>query len=83
MSDKHRSIGERLARAKSPEAIQAVLDAWVANWADDQMGIVEQLEFAARTGDRDTLISAIGQMRATTEKRMIGLRGVLHRLVNK
>lgn len=76
-SDKHRSISERLHRAKSPEARAAVLEAWVRNWEHDQMDILAQIEAGIRHMDRDTLISSAGQLRAITDKRMVGLRNVL------
>lgn len=76
-SDKHRSISERLRRAKSPESRSAVLEAWVKNWEDDQMDVLAQIEAGIRHSDRDTLASAAGQLRAITDKRMAGLRNVL------
>lgn len=79
-SDKHRSIGERIKRAKSPEARAATLDAWVRNWEEDQMAVLEMIEEGVRTMDPDLLQPGAGQLRALTLKRMQGLRNVLRLL---
>lgn len=74
---KHRSIGERLRRAKTPEARQETLQAWVKNWEQDQQEIVSQFENGVSQRDWDALASATGQLKAVTQKRMIALRGVI------
>lgn len=76
-SDKHRSIGERLRRAKSPEARAETLAAWVDNWEQDQIAVVELIEEGVRTMDPDLLQPGAGQLRALTTKRMQALRNVL------
>lgn len=76
-SDKHRSIGERLRRAKTPEALAATLAAWVDNWERDQIAVLEMIEEGVRTMDPDLLQPGAGQLRALTAKRMQALRNVL------
>lgn len=77
---KHRSIGERLRKARSPEARRQLLTDWAANWRADQMDIVRQLEDAIRAADHDALCSATGQLKAVTEKRFEGLTNLLRKL---
>lgn len=77
---KHRSISERLARAKSPEARASVLSDWVSNWRDDQLDIVRQLEQAIQTMDYNAFCSATGQLKAVTEKRLDALQKIFEKL---
>lgn len=77
---KHRSIGERLSRAKSPEAREELLKDWVANWQADQMGIVRQFQHALQTMDYDALCIATGELKAVSQKRFPALERVLRTL---
>lgn len=83
---KHRSIGQRLKSARSPEALHATLADWAADWRRDQMDILRQLELAIGDDpeaiDYDALCSATGQLRSVTEKRFEGLVGVIRRLTD-
>ena len=77
---KHRSIGERLDRARSPEAIRETLRDWVANWHDDQKNIVAQFEYGTSHMDSDVLATATGQLKAVTQKRFEALAKIIERL---
>lgn len=73
----HRSISQRLKRAKSLEAKQATAMEWSLHWFDEQMQLIEQLERAIRTRSHDDLCIATGQLRAVTKKRFDALNNVL------
>lgn len=74
---KHRSIGERLKRAKSPEVKQKVLRDWVKNWEDDHRMTMDDLREAIQTGDPHGIASGIASMRAIADKRFLALRRIL------
>ncbi len=74
---KHRSISERLARAKSPEARASVLADWVADWEESQWYLLEQIEAALRTGNHNAGCIAAGAFKNQIEQRFDGLETVL------
>lgn len=77
MSQQHRSIAQRLRRAKSPESKrEAALD-WARNWGEEQMGLIRQLEQAVAQDDYDRLCTVTGQIKAVTDKRFAALPRVL------
>ncbi len=76
----HRSIATRLSRAKSPQAREALLKDWVANWREDQFDIIRQFEQAIGTMDYDAFCIATGELKAVTEKRFPALENVLKKL---
>jgi hypothetical protein len=78
----HRSITQRLQRAKSPEARRAVVTDWAANWRNEQMGLIRDLERALKADDYDQLCIATGQLKAVSEKRLSGLACVVDALTN-
>lgn len=76
----HRSIKDRIRRAKSNEVRREVLTDWAANWRSDQEDIVRQFERAVSRRDYDALASLTGQLKAVTEKRFEGLASVIDAL---
>lgn len=77
MSRQHRSITQRLSRAKSPEAKrEAALD-WAANWAQEQSGLIRDLESALARDNYDDLCRAVGQIKTVSEKRLQALPKVI------
>lgn len=73
----HRSIGERLKRARSPEAKRAVASAWGSNWHDEQDAIVHDLALAINANDWEQAKFLHRQLKAVTDKRFGVLQSVL------
>ena len=78
----HRSITQRLQRAKSPEARRAAVTDWAANWRNEQMGLIRDMERALKADDYDQLCIATGQLKAVSEKRLAGLARVVEILTD-
>lgn len=77
MSAPHRSIKQRLAKAKAPSLKRTIAHDWAKNWEDDQMDIVRQLRQGLRHEDMRTIAAAVMQLAAVTEKRFAALSGVI------
>lgn len=77
----HRSISQRLAKAKSPETKREVVNDWIANWYKEQLSLIAQIEKAINHDDYDQLCIATGQLKAATEKRFTALPKVIQALV--
>jgi hypothetical protein len=77
MSGKHRSIGERLDRAHSPEARRETLSAWIDNWEGDHRMTLDELRQAIQSGNPHGIASGIASMRAIADKRFGALRRIL------
>jgi hypothetical protein len=76
----HRSIRERLERAKSPAAKRETAYDWALSWREDQTDIVRQLQRAIEADDYDGLCRATGQLKEVTAKRFVGLASVIEGL---
>lgn len=74
----HRSISQRLAKAKALETKKEVALDWAANWAQEQDGLVKQLEAAVAKDDYDQLCRVTGQIKAVSQKRFEALPKVIH-----
>lgn len=73
----HRSISQRLKRAKSSEGKQEAALDWAANWEQEQLKLISLLEQAIKQNNRDQLCIATGQLKAVTKKRFEALTNVL------
>jgi len=82
MSQQHRSITQRLRRAKSTESKQEAALDWAANWQAEQLGLVKSLEWALAHDDYDALCRVTGHIKAVTDKRFIALPKVIEALTN-
>lgn len=80
MSQQHRSITQRLKRAKSPASKLAAASDWAANWQQEQTGLIRDLERAVADDDYDQLCIASGQLKAVTIKRFTALPKVIEAL---
>ena len=80
---RHRSISERLRRAKSPESRRELLLDWTDNWFTEQMNIVQQLSDAYITMDNESICKGINQLRAMTDRRLSALSRIFVKLNNK
>lgn len=80
MSSQHRSISQRLAKAKAMETKKEVALDWSANWAREQMQLVAQLEKAVAADDYDQLCIVTGQIKAVSIKRLEALPKVIEAL---
>lgn len=76
-----RAIGERLRRAKSPEARRHLVLSWAENWQRDLADILDTLNAGITGDDRELLTSAAGQLRSSTEKGFAGLERILETLL--
>lgn len=81
MSQQHRSISQRLKRAKSVESKQEAAQDWAANWQREQAGLIRDLEQAISNDDYDQLCIVSGQLKAVTEKRFDALPKVITALI--
>lgn len=80
MSNQHRSISQRLAKAKATETKKEVALDWAANWAREQMQLVTRLEKAVASDDYDQLCIVTGQIKAVSIKRLDALPKVIEAL---
>jgi hypothetical protein len=76
----HRSISQRLKKAKSPEVKQEVALDWAANWQTEQLQLIQLLEQAVKRDDYDNLCIVTGQLKAVTQKRLEALPKVIKAL---
>ena len=74
---KHRSINERLRRAKSTAAKRETALKWADNWRQEQRGLVDHL-IAADPGRRPELLR---ELSAVTDKRLGALPRVIELLL--
>lgn len=79
----HRSIKQRLQKAKSIIAKKDTIDEWVLSWSSDQSYVIKILEAAIRAKDWDKVCIATGQIKSITEKRFEGLQSVIDHLINR
>ena len=75
----HRSIGERLKIARSPETKRIILSEWVDGWEREQAQLTLNFSLGAEICDYDAVMIAVGQLRAVTQKRFEALYGILRR----
>ncbi len=74
---KHRSIKQRLERAKDSALRLEIAQTWAREWEVEVMGIVGQLERAIGNDDYDLLCRSTGQLKEVQRKRMSALSNVL------
>lgn len=79
----HRSISQRLKRAKSAETKKQIALEWSKAWKIEQDGLVNQLGQAIARNDYDAQCIALGELRAITDKRMTGLMSVINTLTEQ
>lgn len=77
---KHRSINQRLARAKSLDTKREILSDWSENWKAEQLTLVQRLEKAIGNDDFDELCIVVGQLKAVTDKRFLALPKIFSKL---
>jgi len=73
----HRSISQRLSKARSPKARAEVLADWVKDWEEAQWHLLEQIEEALRTKNYDAACIAAGAFKNQIEQRFDGLEKVI------
>ena len=78
--DGHRSIGERMSRAKSADARLATAKEWSGQWCNEQTCLLRKLKAAIAENDREEQIFIIKQLEAVNEKRHAALPRVFERL---
>lgn len=71
------SIGRRLKRLKTYQAQRNALNAWVENWKDDQVNVINNLRLAVIRDDQREIMHIIGQLSGMTEKRFSALSNVV------
>jgi len=77
---KHRSISQRLARAKSLDTKKEIALDWAKNWQHEQCKLITQLGMAVKNDDYDQLCIVTGQLKAVAEKRFSALPNVIANL---
>lgn len=80
----HRSISQRLNRAKSKEAKAAALVDWISGWKREQDTLIAQLERAVSRNDYHQTCITLGQLKAVINKKMTALPTVIsHLMIDK
>jgi hypothetical protein len=69
----HRSISQRLSKARSPEARASLLQELVSDWRKDQIAVLAQFEDAIVGMNRHQLDVAFMQLKKLTEMRLPAL----------
>jgi len=77
----HRSINQRIMRAKSPEAKEQTLLAWADEWQTEQMQLLNRLGKAVEKGDYDSECIITGELKAMSIKKFAALPKLLMTLV--
>ncbi len=78
----HRSINQRLNRAKKIESKKAAANEWIDDWYKDQLAEIKKLERAISLNDYDALCRATGSLKQITLKRFAALPNVIDHFVN-
>lgn len=73
----HRSISQRLSKAKSTEVKHTVAQDWATSWELEQSNLIQQLGRAVKNNDYDALCVVTGELKAVTQKRFSALPKVL------
>ncbi len=81
MSSQHRSINQRLRKAKTAETKRAIVAEWLQEWHRDTHGIVSQLDGARRRGNWAEVDNAARQLATGTDKRFNAIAGVIQTLI--
>lgn len=76
----HRSVAQRLKRAKSSQVKQNIALDWATNWHKEQAELINRLGNAISTDNYDDLCIAAGQLKAVTDKRFAALPNILNSL---
>lgn len=78
-----KSISQRLNTAKSLQTKQEIALDWSANWSQEQVELIKQLETAIKTDNYDDLCIITGQLKAVTLKRFEALPNVIKLLTEQ
>ena len=77
----HRSINQKLARAKSKEAKQQTLENWVKDWEKEQSILLDKLGKAIASDDFNNSCIFLGELK-TVQKKITALPTILTTLLN-
>lgn len=80
---KHRSINQRLKRAKSNETKQEILQDWAENWQQEQLHLIKMIENAISSDDYNQLCTATSQLKAMSSKRFAALPKIFNNVMTK
>ena len=78
----HRSISQRLKRAKSTESKRLTLTEWAKSWESEQMHVISNLGNAIKDGDFDRECILCGELKALSIKKFEALPKVLNLLID-
>ena len=79
----HRSVTQRLQRAKSSEAKRATLQEWANSWQSEQMQLIRELGKAIADNNYDQECIKLGELKAASIKKFDALPRVLNYLIDK
>jgi len=74
---KHRSLTERLKKAKSTPTKQEAAFDWAANWKHEQEAIIARIKWALETRERGLFDRGLEELEAVTAKRFGALPRVI------
>lgn len=83
MGEKHKSIGERLRKAKSLDVRREIGLEWAADCIEEHELALSAVERAIRLGDIRAVAVAVARMREHTEKRLRALPNVIQKLADE
>ena len=83
MGQTHKSVGERLRKAKSLEARREVGLEWAASWAEEHERALSAVERAVRMGDLANARLSVARLREHTDKRLAALPNVVEKLTDE
>lgn len=83
MKKKNRSISQLIARAKSKEQLLSVVLTWAEKWETEQTGLIDRLGKAIADDDFDDQCICAGELRGITEKRFVGLKNAISKIVER
>lgn len=78
----HRSVNQRLQRAKSKSSKQAVLDEWANSWQQEQAQLIRQLGKAIADDDYDQQCILIGELKTVSAKKFEALPKLLRTILD-
>lgn len=78
----HRSISQRLKRAKSRDARQATLQKWTQAWQQEQSALIWRIGKAIADDDFDAACIAVGELKSVSVKKFEALPKVLEVLLH-
>lgn len=79
----NRSISQRLRKTRKKEILQEIVEDWSNAWQTEQSGLIDRLGSAIEKDDFDEQCITLGELRAVTNKRFIGLKNAWKEIIER